>query len=711
MSDRQARRRRQEDREYANFLAGQDDFVFSFPRPTLPNPTVNQHVGLEQNNMAQLDVDDVSQVDTLNSDVSAASSHASHDSDLSSDLDLLSESVSISSFSSDVSNSCDFLLSSTQVTANKTPMSLKLQLFGWALDFSITAAALNGLLSILKPFHPELPRDSRSLKGTPRDKVRVRNVPPGVYHHFGLQCGIRTAFYRVKEEDIPSEIQLVFNIDGAPVNKTGESEFWPIMGKVKGIETEVFYVGVYHGPKKPESSRTYLQDFVDDLLQCEANGIVLESGRVLKIVHCFFICDIPARAFILGVKGHSSPTDGCMKCTSTDTSIGALRSNWTFRNRIHVDHHNSDSELERLHFLDIVKDLPVDPMHLVDAGITKRYLQFHVGRKNKRKIPNVTFSAGSIRSLDLHIKKIRKQMPAEFSRKLDTSNRVSSMKCTTLRTIVQYVGPVILKPFLSRQRYRHLLCLHLAIKLLASSETCIAYNEYAGDLLKTFVSQSVELLGRSFHCPNNHYLLHLADDVKKYGKISMFSAYPFENEIRFLKNFVHKPENPLQQLVKRLHERDEFFLQTGLRTLRAKRRNEGILFKNVHWSGPLVEHCAGLQYKRVDYYSWILKVNESDSCVFLNDDSIVLIRNFIKCNDVGYIIGQMFTEKNDFYGEPFLSSSVLNIHAVNLSSLSELKVWRLCDVKYKAVKISSSLQCDDSYIVFPLKMEENTDYV
>lgn len=150
----------------------------------------------------------------------------------------------------------------------------------------------------------------------------------------------------------------------------------------------------------------------------------------------------------------------------------------------------------------------------------------------------------------------------------------------------------------------------------------------------------------------------------------MFSAYPFENEISFLKNFVHKPENPLQQLVKRLHERDEFFRQTGLRTLRAKQRNEGILFKNAHWSGPLVEHCAGLQYKRVDYYSWMLKVNESDSCVFLKDDSIVLIRNFIKLNDVGYIIGQMFTERNDFYGEPFLSSSVLNIHTVNLSSLS-----------------------------------------
>lgn len=108
-------------------------------------------------------------------------------------------------------------------------------------------------------------------------------------------------------------------------------------------KAEIFYVGVYHGPKKPSSSNLFLKDFVDDLQRCEQNGIVLHNGTVAPIENVTFICDIPARSFITCTKGHSSP-DGCMKCKSMGIRVGALRTDWTFRNRVDEIHHNATSE-------------------------------------------------------------------------------------------------------------------------------------------------------------------------------------------------------------------------------------------------------------------------------------------------------------------------------------------------------------------------------
>jgi len=226
--------------------------------------------------------------------------------------------------------------------------------------------------------------------------------------------------------------------------------------------------------------------------------------------------------------------------------VGALRTDWTFRNRVDEIHHNATSELERLRFLNMTDAMAPDPMHMVYVGVTKRLFQFFVvGSKSKKKIPNVTLSAAAVRELYLFILKIRKQMPCEFGRKLDTTNRIGSMKATTLSTLIQYVGPVILKPFLPPDLYNLFLSLHISIKILSSDDTCLLYNDYAEQLLQTFVRLSVDFLGSNFLCPNVHYLLHLAMAVLLHGKLSIFSAYCYENEMRVLKGFIHKPEKPL----------------------------------------------------------------------------------------------------------------------------------------------------------------------
>ena len=45
----------------------------------------------------------------------------------------------------------------------------------------------------------------------------------------------------------------------------------------------------------------YLDDFVNDLLDCLENGITINGRNISVKVRCF-ICDSPARAMIKGIK-------------------------------------------------------------------------------------------------------------------------------------------------------------------------------------------------------------------------------------------------------------------------------------------------------------------------------------------------------------------------------------------------------------------------
>ena len=84
------------------------------------------------------------------------------------------------------------------------------------------------------------------------------------------------------------------------------------------------------------------------------------------------------------------------------------------------------------------------------------------------------------------------------------------------------------------------------------------YHGYAGDLLKLFVKGVAEVYTREDIVYNIHGLLHLADDVGKFGNLENFSSFPFENKLKDVKRLVRKPNFPLQQVARRLSEREHF---------------------------------------------------------------------------------------------------------------------------------------------------------
>jgi len=66
----------------------------------------------------------------------------------------------------------------------------------------------------------------------------------------------------------------------------------------------VFSVGLYFGTEKPMDSNDFLKDFVNEATHLVSNGIMIKN-YTYKVVIDIFCCDIPAKAFILKIKGHN----------------------------------------------------------------------------------------------------------------------------------------------------------------------------------------------------------------------------------------------------------------------------------------------------------------------------------------------------------------------------------------------------------------------
>ena len=69
---------------------------------------------------------------------------------------------------------------------------------------------------------------------------------------------------------------------------------------------------------------------------------------------------------------------------------------------------------------------------------------------------------------------------------------------------------------------------------------------------------SAELYGPGFLVCNVHCLIHLATDVKRFGCLDVFSAFPFENHLKMLKHLVRRAAFPLPQIIRRIEEKQRF---------------------------------------------------------------------------------------------------------------------------------------------------------
>jgi len=360
-----------------------------------------------------------------------------------------------------------------------------------------------------------------------------------------------------------------------------------------------------------------------------------------------------------------------------------LRTNRNFRNRENEEHHVSFSPFENLP--DMIDNFPLDYMHMICLGVMKRMLYLWIKGNQKSRL-----CATDIERLSKDLVSLHKFIPVEFVRKPRGINELDRWKATEFRIFLLYIGPIVLKKYLNVDYFKHFCALHCAIRILCHPKDCLHNNMYANELLIYFVKTFKILYGEDNIVYNVHNLIHICKDVKKYGSLDTFSAFPFENYMKALKKMLRKSEKPLSQINNRISE------QMTISEINDK--------DNTNRNGPLLQKPDGRQlplncvnsHKQVQLKNCILTTKSTDNCCYLKDGSVFCIEYIGFKDKTPVILGKRLINLLPVPMYPHNSQN-MNIHMACNKEM-HLQITSVAEIDTKALKIFF----DNVYYVMPL---------
>lgn len=580
--------------------------------------------------------------------------------------------------------------SSTEAGRTGTTEDLRFFLIQWKFDHNVNVTALNSLLIYLRENgHPYLPKDSRTLLKTPRQHT-FQDISPGKYSHIGVKKGLELFLTKFDLHQC-EEILLSINIDGVPLSKSSNKGFWTILAKSTAVGaniSDVFVIGLYLGYAKPSNFADFMRPHIDDLKNVTKEFIYNERPIKIKVEN--YICDAPARASVAGTKGHSAYF-GCSKCVQEGEYDNRMlfpdtdslpRTNDDFRRRVYDCYHKYTSPLEELDDFDMIKDIPLDYMHVVLLGVMKKLIKMWMSGDPLSLLPS------------RDIKKISEQLlitastqPSEFQRKIRGLNDAGHFKATEFRTFLLYTGPVVLENILTIEKYHHFLLFHAAIYILCDKSLYRQYNELARCLLKKFVERFSDIYGTQHLIYNVHSLVHLVDDCLRFGPLDTYSAFPFESYNYQLVKLLHKHNTSLSEITNRITEMSQAHI--------SKRSSTEL--KN---SFPIVKKKKTINSEMV-YHEIVLKEFKLNKTLknkwFLTENNDIVKFDHVKqINGQCFIFGFPIKEKTDFYNIPVCSRN-FNIYKSEKKFEAHLNSYTISSVAKKLFMMDT---IDKPYSVF-----------
>jgi len=91
----------------------------------------------------------------------------------------------------------------------------------------------------------------------------------------------------------------------------------------------------------------------------------------------------------------------------------------------------------------------------------------------------------------------------------------------------------------------HFNLLNCALRILYDPTQCLRNNPLAKELLIIYVNLMKQYFGKIHIIFNVHNLLHLSDDILRFGPLDSFSVISFENHLQTTKQLVRKGFQPL----------------------------------------------------------------------------------------------------------------------------------------------------------------------
>lgn len=168
-----------------------------------------------------------------------------------------------------------------------------------------------------------------------------------------IYIGIQNCMLALPESLCELEIiEAQFGIDGFQQTKSKSTSSWPIIMYIVGSNIKPFAIHNYIGTKSPKDLNKYLERFAAEVDRLQKEGVLVSRKKIRKpfSLQCI-VTDTKGRSFITGTRDHAFRAAGCHRCDQVSVSIegravfsaevGQLRTDETFFNRVHANHHNN----------------------------------------------------------------------------------------------------------------------------------------------------------------------------------------------------------------------------------------------------------------------------------------------------------------------------------------------------------------------------------
>ncbi|KAE8739901.1 hypothetical protein FOCC_FOCC014601 [Frankliniella occidentalis] len=262
-------------------------------------------------------------------------------------------------------------------------------------------------------------------------------------------------------------------------------------------------------------------------------------------------------------------------------------------------------------------------------------------------------------------------MPREFARIPRSLEAFKRWKVTELGQLLRYTGPAVLNDCMPVEVYKLFLLLHVATRIVSHPVLVkdSSYLDYAEKLFSTFVQHCAHptVFKPAFVVYNEHSLLHLVDDVRKFGNIFDFSAFPFENFLGILKRIVRSGVHITQQVARRLEEMDGFVA--------------GPKCTPSHFIPHNFDETKA-EFKYLVCKDFTLSPHYKKDAFFKTQDSIGRVFKIMKTSDGFKIRANVCSKLENFYSYPLPS------HKVGIFKVSR---WSSLDVEIDPACITANV--------------------
>ncbi|VDP38149.1 unnamed protein product [Schistosoma margrebowiei] len=319
-------------------------------------------------------------------------------------------------------------------------------------------------------------------------------------------------------------------------------------------------MAIYGGNSKPAEFNEFSADTISEIKEMIDVGLFsVKFNKCIVIRLAAVICDVPARSSVRYTVNHNGKS-GCNRCTVIERRLEekttflnwvyTLRTDDNFCRQSQSIHHQGHSIMETL-YINMIITFPLYSMHMVYLGVTKKLANLWIDLEHRRLL---NLNSCAIREINNVISGCVASTPTDFPRKYRTLDFVSAWKASECRLLLLYLGPVILQKTLPQPLYLNFRRLALSIYLLAHPKLHNTVLETAGIDLLNILKEYEWCYGSENLVYNVHSLQHLPEDIRAYGPLYSFSAFPFGSYMRQIKDSVRSGFAVAKQAAQRYAE-------------------------------------------------------------------------------------------------------------------------------------------------------------